>query len=499
MIVKIYGHNHGYDFRNIVSVFLPVDQFQIVEENQLSGTEAVMVGCCPLLAIESRLIHTQTEATVETKLLSEDQVLLTYRETIAVISDKVLLKRNIKRRLVRQLYEALRTQLEPLSKWGVLVGVRPTKLCHEMMDQGLSDVQIAESLRDDYYVEEDKIQLLLEICHLERPYIYPIDESRFSIYLSIPFCPTRCLYCSFPSYAAKGREAQIEAYTMTLIEEIKGNCEAMRGKKVDTVYFGGGTPAVLTPNQIEKIVEALRAHYDLSGLREFTFEAGRPDAINDDLLKTLKALGIDRVCVNPQTMDDRTLHIIGRKHNVEQTVKAMGLVKHHAFHAVNMDLIVGLPEETLSDVRRSIESVLALKPENITVHTLAIKRSSRLNRERGDYELPSEHLVADMLKTIDKIARAQGYVPYYMYRQKYMLGNLENVGYTLPGKASVYNMLMMEEKQTILAFGAGATSKLFYPAEDRFERIHNVKSLEDYFGRIDEMISKKNIHLALAP
>lgn len=501
MIVKLFGHHYGYDFRNIVSIFLPLEQFQIYENGELTSGTPPSETYCTFLTIESHLEPgpSPETVTIRTVLWMEQQVLWAHSEQLATTIDPVLLKRYTKRKLVRQLYEALKSQMAPRSKWGVLVGVRPTKLCHEMMDQGKTDAEIAECLREDYYLEEDKIQLLLEICHLERPYIYPLNSQRFSIYLSIPFCPTRCLYCSFPAYAAAGRSAQIESYTQSLIEEIIGNSAVMQGKQVDTVYFGGGTPAVLSPDQIRRIVAALRAHYDLSQLREFTFEAGRPDAIDEALLDTLKELEIDRVCVNPQTMDDRTLQLIGRRHNVEQTVKAMGLVKHRAFHAVNMDLIVGLPEETLSDAKRSIESVLALKPENITVHTLAIKRSSRLNQERGDYELPSEHLVADMLRAIDKLVRAQGYVPYYMYRQKYMLGNLENVGYTLPGKASVYNIMMMEEKQTILAFGAGATSKLFYPDEDRFERIHNVKSLEDYLQRLDEMVKRKNDLLALAP
>lgn len=497
MIIKLMGHHLGYDFRNIVSIFLPIEQFRIIEAEIAMPQEDR--GYCSYLTVESSLVKAEDHYRLSTVLLLENQVLWSYQETLEASMEPILLKRYTKRKLVRQLYEALKSQLKPRSKWGVLVGVRPTKLCHEMMDQGKSDREIADCLRDDYYIEEDKIQLLLEICHLERPYIYPLDEGKFSIYLSIPFCPTRCLYCSFPAYAAKGRAAQIEAYTQALIQEIQGNAGVMASKRVDTVYFGGGTPAVLSPDQIRRIVEALRANYDMRDLREFTFEAGRPDAIDEALLDALKGLGIDRICVNPQTMDDRTLELIGRRHNVEQTVKAMGLAKHRAFHAVNMDLIVGLPEETLSDAKRSIESVLALKPENITVHTLAIKRSSRLNQERGDYELPSEHLVEDMLRSIDKMARAQGYVPYYMYRQKYMLGNLENVGYTLPGKASIYNMMMMEEKQTILAFGAGATSKLFFPREDRFERIHNVKSLEDYFKRLDEMINRKNDHLRLVP
>lgn len=494
MKIQLIGHNLGYDFRNIVSIFMPPENCILESDlDDLSLTKSEQVPLItPFLVIKSEQVDQGEQRLLRTELFDEGISLGQWSEAIDMNLEVLMLKKRSKRILVRQLYEALMSQLPPLSKWGVLVGVRPTKLCHELLDQGLSDLEIQKVLSEEYYLDAEKISLLLEICHLERPYIYPMDEKRFSIYLSIPFCPTRCLYCSFPSYAATGREKDIAKYTDLLIEEIKGSEEAMRGLKVDTIYFGGGTPAVLTSNQIERIVAALRATYDTSDLREFTFEAGRPDAIDEPLLDTLKKLGIDRVCVNPQTMDNRTLQLIGRKHNVEQTVRAMALVKQKQFDAVNMDLIVGLPEETLSDAKRSIDSVLALKPENITVHTLSIKRSSRLNREREDYELPGENLVEDMLRTIDKKVREQGYVPYYMYRQKYMLGNLENVGYTLPGKASVYNMMIMEEKQTILAFGAGATSKFFYPSEDRFERVHNVKSLEDYFARLDEMIARKN-------
>ncbi|MCK8059030.1 MULTISPECIES: coproporphyrinogen dehydrogenase HemZ [unclassified Fusibacter] len=481
MRISIVGHHYEYDFRNIANIFLEQEACTIAHDLEPSDKGHQIVS-----KLEDKDVRTLT-----TGLYTDGQLVKEWVSFVDPKLDTIMFKKRTKRTLVRQLYEALSMCHDALSKWGVLVGVRPTKLCHELMDQGHDDDEIRKILDEDYFLSEEKVNLLLEICHLERPYIYPIKEDRFSIYLSIPFCPTRCLYCSFPSYAVAGREKEIEAYTEKLIYEITETAKSLDVTKVDTIYFGGGTPAVLSSEQIKRIVKAINDNYDVSSLREFTFEAGRPDAIDEPLLETLKELGVDRVCVNPQTMDDRTLEIIGRKHNVEQTVRAMAMVKKYNFDAVNMDLIVGLPEETLSDAKLSIDSVLKLKPENITVHTLAIKRSSRLNRERDDYELPNEHLVEDMLSTIDEEVRAQGYVPYYMYRQKYMLGNLENVGYTLKDKASIYNMMIMEEKQTILAFGAGASSKFFYPSEDRFERVHNVKSLEDYLSRVDEMVKRK--------
>lgn len=477
------GHTYDYELQNIAQVFLATDAFRIISADETMPKKGVVL-------YSSKLIE-GSQVQVTTELRVDDQPKAYANELITMTQDDIMDKKAVKRTVVRQFYLSLKAIYEPLSKWGVLVGVRPTKLCHELMDQGLNDQEIYKILTESYFIEAEKVALLLEICHLERPYIYPVNEKKIALYLSIPFCPTRCLYCSFPAYAVSGREDAVKKYVVKLIEELVQTAPAVKDAKVDSLYFGGGTPATLSPEQISRIYEAIGQHYDLSEMREFTFEAGRPDAIDDCLLKTLKALGVDRVCVNPQTMDDRTLKLIGRKHNVEQTVRAMALVKHYGFKAVNMDLIIGLPEETLSDAKRSIESVLALKPENITIHTLAIKRSSRLNRERDEYELPNERLVEDMLSVVDREARKSGYVPYYMYRQKYMLGNLENVGYTLPEYASVYNMMIMEEKQTILAFGAGATSKFYYPSEDRFERVHNVKNLEDYFERVDEMVARK--------
>lgn len=393
----------------------------------------------------------------------------------------------------RRVYEALEQAYAPRSPWGILVGVRPVKIVHEMLDQGLMMTDIRKALAETYHIQTDKIDLLTEVALRERPHLYPVEDKAVSLYLCIPFCPTRCSYCSFPSNDLAKKGKHLPDYLDHLIEELYFSVNQIRraGKYVDCVYIGGGTPTTLSAEQMERLLKA--ADEALSGfkIKEFTVEAGRPDTITREKLEVMKRHGVDRICVNPQTMNPETLDRIGRRHSPEDIEKVMHLVKTIGFKTVNMDLIMGLPGETLEDAVYTTNRILELAPESVTLHTLAIKRAARLNREASDDERESDGRVEAMLNAADTLLRHHGITPYYMYRQKKMLGNLENVGYAKPGHASLYNMRMMEERHTIVALGAGAVSKICFPEENRHERVANFKGLEDYLNRFDEILEKK--------
>ena len=348
-------------------------------------------------------------------------------------------------------------------------------------------------MRKTYYASEEKIALSVEVAERERELLSRISyEDGYSLYVGIPFCPTTCLYCSFTSYPIGKWEKRMEEYLGALFQELEYTAGRMKGKKLDTVYFGGGTPTSLSAEHLEQVIGKVEELFDLSGIQEFTVEAGRPDSITAEKLEVLKRHGITRISINPQTMNQKTLDIIGRRHTVEMVKEKFALARELGFDNINMDLIIGLPGETMEDVERTMEEIRALSPDSITVHSLALKRAARLNLEWDQYAQLGMVNTQEMIDLTARYAREMGMEPYYLYRQKNMAGNFENVGYALPGKACIYNILIMEEMQTIAACGAGTTTKVVYPAEHRRERAENVKDVEQYIGRIDEMIGRKD-------
>ena len=284
---------------------------------------------------------------------------------------------------------------------------------------------------------------------------------------------------------------EVDNYLSALFKEIQYVSEMIKGYHLTTVYMGGGTPTSLNARQMDALLCCLEEHFDLKGIREFTIEAGRPDSLDMDKLRVMKSHGIERVSINPQTLNQKTLDIIGRRHTVEDVERAFDMARQAGFSNINMDLILGLPGETSADVMRTLEGVRAMGPESLTVHSLAVKRASRLNQNLAQYPPASQEAVNRMIGMALETAEMMGMEPYYMYRQKNIAGNLENVGYSKPGKECLYNILIMEEKQSIIALGAGGSTKLVYPEEKRIERIENVKSVKDYMERIDEMIRRK--------
>lgn len=411
-------------------------------------------------------------------------------------------KKEIKNVMKQLTYKALSKYTKRTLPWGILTGIRPTKLAMAVLEQeNISETQedgdyinekIRRLLQDYYYVSEEKTRLAIDIARREKKILRNIDyNDGYSLYVGIPFCPTTCLYCSFTSYPISMYKEKSDKYVDCLIKEIDFCCRKFKSKKLNTIYFGGGTPTTLSAGQFNRLLTEIERSFDFSNLLEYTVEAGRPDSITPDKLKVLKNHNITRISVNPQTMKQETLDIIGRRHTVEQVREAFYMARETGFDNINMDFIVGLPNETIEDVQGTMEEVLKLNPDSITVHSLAIKRAARLNMFKDNYKEMTIENNIEIMRLCSEYAKKLNMKPYYMYRQKNMAGNMENVGYAKEGKAGIYNILIMEEKQTIAALGAGAVTKYVFPEGGRIERVDNVKNVDQYIERIDEMIGRK--------
>ena len=391
------------------------------------------------------------------------------------------------------LYKLLVSLTGKTLPWGNLTGIRPAKLAMGLIESGMKNTEAAQEMRDRYMVSPQKTALAITIANREREILKDIDyENGYSLYVGIPFCPSICLYCSFSSYPLKQWKDRVDLYLEALCKEIKAVSEIMRqkGKKLDTVYIGGGTPTTLEPEQLKVLFNSLMEHFDCEHLVEFTIEAGRPDSITREKLMMIRNYPVTRISVNPQTMNQETLDIIGRKASVEQVLTAYRLAREVGFDNINMDLILGLPGELEADVQRTVEKIVELAPDSLTVHSLAIKRASRLNQWIQENGVSMLHNTDETMKIAAAGAEKLGMKPYYLYRQKNMSGNFENTGYARPGKYGLYNILIMEEKQTIVALGAGSITKRVFP-DGRIERCDNVKDVGLYIEKIDEMIKRK--------
>ncbi|MDE7297271.1 MAG: coproporphyrinogen dehydrogenase HemZ, partial [Lachnospiraceae bacterium] len=366
----------------------------------------------------------------------------------------------------------------------------------ERLEAGKSEEEIRAFMRREYFCSDEKIDVSLEVAATEHRILESLDyRSGYSVYIGIPFCPSTCYYCSFPSFPVGTYGALMEDYLEALTKEIRFAGGALPGRRLQTVYIGGGTPTTLSAEQLDRLLSCIEESFDLSFLRELTVEAGRPDSITAEKLKVIRAHGVGRISINPQTMKQETLDLIGRRHTVEQIRETFLLARELGFDNINMDMILGLAKETPRDVAETLARIGELSPENLTVHTLAIKRAARLNTKKEEYEGLAAENVREMLRLSCEFAAANDYHPYYLYRQKNMTENLENIGYSRPGREGIYNVLIMEERQTILALGAGATSKFVFGGGEQLERVENVKNLKDYIGRIDEMIARKQAFL----
>ena len=390
----------------------------------------------------------------------------------------------------RRLYFELSNVTGKTLDWGILIGVRPLKLYRELTEKHGRD-KAENMLKEVYLLSDQKLDLLHRTYDVQMSREYDSNPKSVSLYLGIPFCPTRCLYCSFTSN--KFNKEASQRYVAALLKEIAAVKDIFdrKGMYAESIYIGGGTPTSLDDEEFEILLHAVKDAFKGPKTTEWTVEAGRPDTITASKLKLINQYGADRISINPQTMKQETLDLIGRSHSPSQIVKAFKLAKEAGIKNINADLITGLPEEKPEDFEDSLKKIIDLGPNNITVHTLAVKRASRLIDEDPGIAMRQADTVRKMLEISQNMLKNAGFEPYYLYRQKHMTGNFENVGYCTLGHQNVYNIRIMDEKQSNIALGAGGISKVYFPDENRIERIPNVSNYEIYIERIDEMISRK--------
>ena len=425
----------------------------------------------------------ETKMTME---LTQDSTALT-DTCLCNLSDRKDTKTKAKCMLYRLLSKLTGKELP----WGTLTGIRPTKIARTMLMDGASDAECIDYMEKEMLCGEEKTMLSLDIAKREIKLLDCLDyEDGYSLYIGIAFCPTTCAYCSFTSYPVNRFGDRVDAYLDSIEKEIDYVAEGFKNKKLNTIYIGGGTPTTLEPEQLERLLSKLENSFHLEFLQEWTVEAGRPDSITREKLQAIKRHPVTRISINPQTMKDETLELIGRRHTVQQVKDAFLLAREEGFDNINMDMIVGLPQETQEDVENTLEEIKKLGPDNLTVHSLAIKRAARLNTQKEAYAGMKSLNSESTMELTQDAAEQMGMKPYYLYRQKNMTGNMENVGYAKPGKEGIYNILIMEELQSIVALGAGAITKVVYP-NGRIERCENVKDIKTYLEKTDEMIERK--------
>ena len=476
--VQLNKRDFEYDIHSLIRAFYPGMDVPVYQEEEPhpEGWEKKMV------------VDYQPDKITLVFQNSDGQILAKREQQVEYEADRKATKNVLK----SMLYELLRDYTGQDLPWGNLTGIRPTKIPMALLEQGWKNTEIADYMRKTYYTSNEKTALSIMIANRERHILKDINyEDGYSLYVGIPFCPSICLYCSFSSSPLSVWKNKVDTYLDALCKEIEACARIYRNRKLDTIYMGGGTPTTLEPYQMDRLLTKIEECFDRSYLKEFTVEAGRPDSITREKLEVLRKHGISRISINPQTMNQSTLDIIGRRHTVEQTVEAFHLARELGFDNINMDLIVGLPGEEYEQVEHTMKEVTALDPDSITVHSLAVKRAARLNMFKDQYKEMTFTNNQQIMEMTARYAYQAGHSPYYLYRQKNMAGNFENVGYAKPDSAGIYNILIMEEKQSILALGAGATSKKV--SGELIERTENVKDIKNYVERIDEMIERKRL------
>lgn len=479
-VVKVNKSRYEYDIHSIVKAFFPKEDVKVLSpdigmDKQNTWAEEVKLTVNLNEAGASLYFGTGEDYNWQIVKDSKEQ------------RDAKAYKAAFKRFLYTSLVDYTGKELP----WGNLTGIRPTKIAMELLEAGEKEEEIIRKMESEHFVSSQKAVLCVDIAKREQKLFSSIHrENGYSLYIGIPFCPTTCLYCSFTSYPISRHKNRVEEYIDCLIKEMQYTQKACQDKILDSVYIGGGTPTTLEAGQLDRLLTALRENFDFSTVQEFTVEAGRADSITREKLEVLKKHCVNRISINPQTMKQETLHLIGRQASVEQVEEAYRLARMVGDFNINMDIILGLPGETEKDVQNTVDRIVALKPDSLTVHSLAIKRASKMSewiRENGMETICNTD--ATMKIAADGAAKMH-MQPYYLYRQKNMSGNFENVGYAREGCLGLYNILIMEEVQTIMALGAGSISKRVYP-DGRIERCENVKDVVQYIERIEEMMERK--------
>ncbi len=467
------GHTYRYETEKICRLFLPFEKIEVadtvIDGDGVAVTKLDGVNIYCSLSLSGAFC----ERTEQLDINFDD--------------------REAERRICALLFLCLSQITGYKSRWGIVTGIRPARLYASVLKETGSENAAKQYFKDKFYVDEEKISLCSKTYKSEEDIINLSNDNSFSLYISVPFCPTRCSYCSFVSHAVEKAEKLIPVYVDYLCEEIKetakiaGECNL----RLETIYMGGGTPTTLNCQQLERVLSLVRSVFDLSNLREFTVEAGRPDTITKEKLLVLKNCGVDRISINPQTMCDSVLENIGRAHTSQMMVDAFNMAREIGFDNINTDLIAGLPGDTFETFKDTVDKILKLGPESITVHALSLKRSSRMTAKGEFPEIEAGKIADKMVTHAHDILTCNNVLPYYMYRQSKTVGNLENVGYAIKGKECFYNVYIMDETHTILACGASAVTKMRQPRGDYIERIFNFKYPYEYINRFDELMARK--------
>lgn len=471
MNLYVKNHNFHFELENLTRLFFPNEKITVIRDFSETQPPYIYTEVSDKITISVNIGSFNKSETAVKKLTDDDNELVS----------------------AQLLYKLLCDFTGLTQPWGILTGVRPVKLLRRLAEES-NEEQAVKKFEKDFFVSNEKIALSRETEYNERKILELSKPESFSLYVGIPFCPSRCSYCSFVMASIERAEKLIEPYTKLLCEEIKQTAEIANklGLRLETVYFGGGTPTTLSAEQLDTVLRTVNKSFDMSTCREFTVEAGRPDTIDSTKLFALKENKVDRISINPQTTNDEVLKTIGRKHTAQQFFDAFELARKCGFDNINTDLIAGLPTDTPESFKNSLDSIVKLNAECITVHTLCMKRASHLTTEGVTLDLQQARDAREMLAYTQNILGQNGYIPYYMYRQSRMVGNLENVGWSKRGFESLYNVYVMDETHTILACGSGGVTKLKRNNPDYLERIFNFKYPYEYIDRFDELIQRKS-------
>ncbi len=481
--IQVNSEMFAYDMYHISKAFYP--GVEIEQKVDQTSEEAVMIH-----------INEKTSMNICGQELSQ-------------IEDRKLKKRYVNHKVYRWFAQITGKKLA----WGIMTGVRPTKPIMKLIEDGMSDKEVLGWMQENYCVIDDKAHLGLTVAKKEKELLEQLDyKDGYSLYIGIPFCPTTCSYCSFTSYPITEWKQHVDEYLDAVCKELTFISKQSQNKKLNTIYVGGGTPTTLEPEQLDRLLTHLENNFSYNDLKEITVEAGRPDSITREKLEVLKKHNIGRISINPQTMQQKTLDLIGRKHTVQDVKRVFAMARELGFDNINMDLIAGLPGETVEDMKNTLEEIKAMAPDSLTVHALAMKRASKMTQEKkiaqeaGEEQVSDDaktaYILSEMIELAGSYAKEMNLEPYYLYRQKNIAGNFENVGYAKVDKAGIYNILIMEEKQSIIAVGAGASTKVVVPDDQiiidpktgnpkKIVRAENVRDINQYISRIDEMIERK--------
>lgn len=471
MNLYVKNNNFHFELENLTRLFFPDEKINVYREEQKTVTPYILAELADRVTVKAEINGFVSE--LSAPLGSDDN------------SNELI--------TVQLLYKILCRYSGINQPWGLLTGVRPVKLFRKVCEESGVD-KAKQTFLDEFFVSREKLNLAFDTEQHEKRILELSKPESFSLYVGIPFCHSRCSYCSFVMASIERAKKLIEPYVNLLCEEIKATAEIANrlGLRLETVYFGGGTPTTLNAEQLNRVLKTVNTSFNMTTCREFTVEAGRPDTIDKERLFALKENNVDRISINPQTTNNSVLQAIGRKHSVEQFFSAFELARKCGFNNINTDLIAGLPTDTVESFKSSLDSMLSLSAECITVHTLCMKRASTLTKEGVSLNRDDAETARKMLQYAQDSLISNEYIPYYLYRQSRMVGNLENVGWSKPGFESLYNVYVMDETHTILACGSGGVTKLKNQADDYLERIFNFKYPYEYIDRFDEIIARKS-------